>query len=114
MRTNILVRQKGRKITINERIKKAIDIELISIYKNFFPRLFKMLCLFQIQLFLFVHLKNRLNSMPKRVLKTTPKKSTRLPPAPGCAYLFFYNQYSLSRHPGRLSAKHRVVSTNLI
>ena len=41
MRTRILVRQKGRKITINERIKKAIDIELISVYKNFFTQAFQ-------------------------------------------------------------------------
>ena len=41
MRTSILVRQKGRKITINERIKKAIDIELISVYKNFFTQAFQ-------------------------------------------------------------------------
>ena len=41
MRTRILVRQKGRKITINERITKAIDIELISVYKNFFTQAFQ-------------------------------------------------------------------------
>ena len=89
MRTRILVRQKGRKITINELIKKAIDIELISVYKNFFTQAFQNALLVSNTAVFIYPFKKSFKQYAKTSIKNNIKKTYTTPASSRLRLLIF-------------------------